>query len=458
MSTGHSDNVPMGSGVIKGIYLLAAAWLLLNASHSDFGSHSECYAAETKEVSGRGISGTIRRDMRVRSVSMSAVQVGDWPNWSGPDYDLISRETGFAKEWPKAGLKPLWTREVGTGFSSIAIAGDRLLTMGHISGKEHVWCLNPTTGEVLWEHTYPSQLIPNLHEGGPCATPTIDGDVVYVVGKEGQFFCLKLSDGSVVWNVELQKELDVPLPEWGFSSSPRVVGDQLILECGRVASFNRQTGKKIWQTEKHTAGYGSVAVFQNDGRTLLATLDCDAIRVINAADGTIVASFDWKSPYQTNSTTPIVSGDRIFVSTGYDVGCVLLQLQGSELKEIYRNRNMRNHFNNCVLLDGYLYGVDGNSHNSRSVTLNCMKLETGEVAWKQRNLGCGSLMIADQKLLILSEKGELVLAEASSAEFRQLARTKFLDGRCWTVPVLSHGRVYGRNADGKLVCVELPKS
>src|SRR5690606_23496752 len=117
----------------------------------------------------------------------------------GPFYDGISRETGFADTWPEAGLQPLWTRPIGIGFISVAVVGKRLLTMGHIDGQEHVWCLEADTGAVLWQHVYPSPLNDNLHEGGPCSTPTVDGERVFTLGKAGQLFCLALTDGRVLW-------------------------------------------------------------------------------------------------------------------------------------------------------------------------------------------------------------------------------------------------------------------
>jgi outer membrane protein assembly factor BamB len=255
----------------------------------------------------------------------------------------------------------------------------------------------------------------------------------------------------------LQQELDVKLPEWGFSSSPRVLGNQLILEAGRVVSFNKLTGKKLWQTELHEAGYGSATVFKNAGQTLIATLDCDGLRVLKADDGGEIAFTEWKSPYKTNATTPIVVGDTIYISTGYKVGCGLFRLTDGTLERVYANTNMRNHFNNSILIDGFLYGLDGDSHNGRNVTLNCVHYETGELKWKQRGLGCGSLIAADGKLIILAETGDLVLAEVASDKFKELTRTKFLTGRCWTSPILANGRVFGRNADGTLVCVTLPR-
>ncbi len=382
----------------------------------------------------------------------------DWPNWNGPTHDGHSSETGFANAWPKQGLPIEWTCEIGTGFSSMAVVGDRLLAMGHQKDHETVWCLNSQTSEVIWSHSYPGELLPNLHEGGPAATPTVDGDRVYTVGKEGQLFCLNLAYGSVLWEKKLQEDLGVKTPEWGFSSSPRILDDQLLLEAGRVVSYNKLTGEKQWQTDLHDAGYGSVAPFSQGDKTLLATLDCDGLRIVDSANGDQIAFSEWKSPYRTNSTTPIVVNDQIFISTGYKVGCALFRLQGVDLKLIYKNTEMRNHFNNSVLHNGWLYGLDGDSHNGRNVTLNCINIETGKLAWKQRGLGCGSLLVVDDKLLVLAETGDLVLAEASSKSWKELARTRFLKGRCWTAPLLANGRVYGRNADGTLVCVSLPKN
>jgi outer membrane protein assembly factor BamB len=269
---------------------------------------------------------------------------------------------------------------------------------------------------------------------------------------------LRTEDGEVVWKKELQKDLSVPMPEWGFTSSAYILNDQLILEAGRVASYNKHMGAKNWQTPEHAAGYGSATSFEHDGRILLATLDCDGLRVTDSTAGREVAFYRWDSPFLTNSTTPIVQDGVIYVSTGYQIGCGLFRLTGDQLEPIYSNRQMRNHFNNSILLDGYLYGFDGNSNLGRVVQLTCMNFATGKVAWKKRGFGCGSLMVADGKLLLLSEDGTLVLAKATPNGFEELSRSRFLEGRCWTVPLLLNGHVFGRNASGRLVCVRLPAS
>ncbi|MEQ9409717.1 MAG: PQQ-binding-like beta-propeller repeat protein [Fuerstiella sp.] len=386
----------------------------------------------------------------------AGVRAGDWPGWMGPNLNGVSTETGWSTDWPEAGLPQVWAAEVGIGFSSVSIVDGLLYTMGHAEGNETVWCLNADTGAKVWSHSYPAELNANLYEGGPGATPTVVGDHVYTLSVDGRLICLQRRTGTVIWERDLQQEFGVGLHEWGFNSSPLILDDRVIVQGGRVACFDRHTGDRIWQTERHQAGYGSVRAFAHDGRTLLASLDCDGLRITKAADGQPVAFTEWKSPYRTNATTPIVVGDMIYISTGYNVGCGLFRLQDGTLTEVYASRDMRNHFNNSVLFEGHLYGMDGNSNLGRVVTLTCMNYQTGELQWKQRGLGCGSVMVADGKLLILSEKGDLVVAEARPAGYQELARSSFLTGRCWTVPVLLNGRVYGRNAAGRLVCVQLP--
>jgi len=394
----------------------------------------------------------------VRTVSQVKVKpAASWPNWMGPKYDGVSKEKGWSTDWPDDGLSLDWSRQIGIGFSSVSIADGRLFTMGHVDGTEYVYALNVETGKPIWTHSYDCQLVDNLHEGGPGSTPTIDGDFVYTLGREGQLFCFQADDGEIVWSKELQRDLDVDLPEWGFTSSAYILGDQLILEAGRVVSYDKRTGNKNWQTDRHSAGYGSAISFKQDGSVLLATLDCEGLRIVRSDDGRQVAFEEWDSPFETNSTTPIVRNGLIYISSGYGKGCGLFRLNNDRLENIYTSRRMRNHFNNSILLDGYLYGFDGNSNLGRVVRLTCMDFNTGQVAWAERGMGCGSLMIADGKLLILGEDGTLIVAKATPKGLQELARSAFLEGRCWTVPVLLNGHVYGRNASGNLVSVSLPK-
>ncbi|MCA9065049.1 MAG: PQQ-binding-like beta-propeller repeat protein [Planctomycetaceae bacterium] len=337
------------------------------------------------------------------------------------------------------------------------MSDNRLYTMGHLRGEEIVWCLDAATGKPIWKHSYPEVLNDHLYEGGPGATPTVDGDFVFTLGIGGRLICFQRVTGEIVWQLSLKDELRLPMHEWGYNSSPRILGDQLIIECGYLVSFDRTTGQVRWKSPEHDAGYGSVAVFARGNETLLASLDCEGLRISDAETGRQIAFREWKSPFRTNSTTPIIAGDTIYISSGYNVGCGLFRLRGNELDEIYTSQQMRNHFNNSILFKGCVYGFDGNSNLGRVVRLTCMKHDTGEILWQQDGFGCGSLMIADGKLLILSDKGQLVVATASPDSFHEIARAEILNGRCWTVPVLLNGRVFARNARGTLVCVQLPR-
>lgn len=390
--------------------------------------------------------------------STTAKRTGeDWPCWRGPRGDGISRETNWSYRWSDAPPKTLWKAQVGTGFSSFSVAQGRLFTMGHSQGKDTVFCLDALTGRERWSHTYPCELVDNLHEGGPACTPTVDADRVYTVSKEGHLFCFSAADGAIRWQLELQPLLDVTMPEWGFSCSPLVVGELLILEAGRTVALDKLTGKEIWRTERFAPGYGSPALWKLGARQLIATLNNECLLVTDLKTGKVLDKASWTTSFKTSSITPIVSGDTVFISTGYNRGCALWTLNGETLEQEYENKSMSNHMNNCVLWKGHLYGFDGNSHNARQVRVACIEYSTGKSKWRERGLGCGSLLLAGNKLLLLSDEGELVVAQPSPDQFEPLARVQILSGKCWTVPVLSHGLIYCRNAAGDVACVDVRK-
>lgn len=386
----------------------------------------------------------------------------DWPQWRGPEENGITTERLPAKpEFDKVS----WRKQVGTGFSSVAVAGKRLYTMGHrgpkVGGTETVWCLNAESGEEIWTHAYPAPLIDRFYEGGPGATPTVRHDRVFTYSKHGRLHCYEAQAGKLVWQRDMLAEagLSEP-PEWGFACSPYFLNDQtLIIEAGATFALEAATGKILWQGERFTPAYGTPKAFQVDGRKLMAVMKTEGLAVVDAGNGKTVATVNWKTAFDTTATTPIVQGSRIFISTGYDRGCALFELSGDRLQKIYENKRMANHMNNSVLVDGHLYGFDGTAHRGRPTEFVCMELATGTEKWRvppSETLGCGSVMATgDGTLLILSERGELVSAPATPAGFKVTARASVLGGKCWTVPVLANSRIYCRNSRGDLVCVNL---
>lgn len=389
-------------------------------------------------------------------VPASLVVADDWPQWMGPQLNGISTERGWSPDW-QTPLQAVWSAQIGTGFSSVSVQDGRLYTMGHKDGKETVWCLNADSGEVVWSYDYRAALNDNLYEGGPGATPTVLGSHVYTLSVDGQLHCFDHATGDLQWRRDLKSDFNVGLHEWGFNSSPFIRHNRLFVQGGRIGCYALDDGSLIWSSPPHAAGYGAIRSMQVEDAQYLVSLDCDGLRISDPENGSTVAFTAWKSPFATNSTTPIIRGNTIFISTGYNVGAAAFTFDGTQLEEVYTTKRMRNHFNNSILFGDHLYGFDGNSNLGRVVTLTCLNFETGEVMWKHRGLGCGSLMIADGRLLVLSEKGDLVVADASPDGFAEQSRATILSGRCWTVPVLSGGRVFARNASGNLVCVRLPR-
>jgi outer membrane protein assembly factor BamB len=381
----------------------------------------------------------------------------DWPRWRGPDFNGISKETGWSITWPSEGPKQLWKTQLGVGFSSFAVAGNRAYTMGHRDGHDIVWCFEAGTGRENWKHRYTADLDARLYEGGPNSTPTLDGKFLFTLGRHGQLFCLDASNGSVVWKTDLMKDHGLSEPGqdwWGFSGSPLVEGDLLILNAGTHGmAFNKKTGKLAWSTGTGANGYASPVPFESGGWRGVAVFAAKSLGAVDAKTGQELWVLPWKTPYDINAADPIFSERHVFVSSGYRTGGGLFKLDGNRLTEVWRSQEMHNQLNPSLLLGGHLYGISG--QNGHGGDLRCVEFMTGKVNWKEPAAGMGSLMAADGKLIVLGERGELIIAEAKPDAFKPLARAQVLGGRCWTAPVLSHGRIYCRNAKGDCVCLDV---
>jgi outer membrane protein assembly factor BamB len=378
----------------------------------------------------------------------------DWPCFHGPDHNNISREKGWLGAWPAEGPKQLWKAAVGAGFSSVSVANGRLFTMGVVAGEETVWCLDAATGATLWKHAYPYVFKPKYYEGGSSATPTVDGDRVYALGQGGELNCFDAASGKVVWSLNIAKEHGFAVPMWGFASSPYIEGGLIILNAGsQGAALEKSSGRLVWSNGKTAAGYSSVVPLAPGDREAVVLLAAREVVALEVKSGKVIWQHPWKTEYDANIADPVLEGGKVFLSSSYGAGCALVQYDPAPPRELWRNKQIGTHINTVVLLEGHIYGVDGEAE--KPAFLKCLDWKTGELKWTQSGLGMGALMAADGKLIILSEKGELVIAAAEPGAFKALARAQVLGGKCWTTPVLSNGRVYCRNAKGDLVCVEV---
>jgi outer membrane protein assembly factor BamB len=369
---------------------------------------------------------------------------GQWPQWRGPDRDGISKETHWSSEGKE---ESLWELEVGLGYSAVSIRDGRLYTMGFDEDLQEdlIWCVDAKSGEKLWVHSYSAKIWNEFHGGGTLTTPTIVGDALYILNREGQLFCLDLKSGKPRWHRELMKELKLTLPQWGFSASPLFVDGQLIINVGSVLSVDPKTGKTLWETKDYKEAYSTPTAFSREGKKLLAVFNGYGLAILERANGKEVSSFPWKTKYEVNAASPIVIDDAIFISSGYDHGAALVAMDGKNLEEVWSTKKMRNHMDGCVLIDGYLYGFDDK-------TLTCMNLE-GKVVWSERGLGEGSLSASKDKLLVLSSKGDLIITKATPKGYAVESKTNVLSGGAyWTHPTLVDGLIYCRNSKGNLVC------
>ena len=222
----------------------------------------------------------------------------DWPHWRGPDANGISKETGWSAKWPAEGPKRLWTAKVGIGFASFAVSNGRVFTSGNTDNTDTVFCFDANTGAELWKHSYAEKLDAKYYEGGPSATPTVDGDRVYTLSKRGLLHCLDAAKGTVIWSKDLVKELKVKLPTWGFAGSAFIQGDRLLLNVGRSGTMlDKNTGKVIWSSAREETGYSTPVTFNWRGELCATLAGKKDIVTLRVKDGKEVWRHPWKTKY-----------------------------------------------------------------------------------------------------------------------------------------------------------------
>ncbi|HNX34037.1 MAG TPA: PQQ-like beta-propeller repeat protein [Kiritimatiellia bacterium] len=382
----------------------------------------------------------------------SGAAAANWPCWRGPERNGISRETGWTHAWGSAGPAVLWRASVGKGFSSFAAADGRVYTLGNADGADSVFCFESETGKLCWRHTYPCEPQPLSYEGGPSATPAVSGGRVYTFSKGGDLFCLDARDGRVIWS---KKCAPWPWREgdwkntWRYAGSPLVAADRLYMSLGESgAALDARDGKVLWESPAGHPGYSSPVPYRAGNEAALAFFSGRAAIGMVADSGKRLWRIPWQTAWDMNAADPIIHENRLFVSSGNGVGGALYDLSTEPPRELWRNKHLRLPMNSAVLWQGCLYGFNDES-------LVCVEWATGEKKWSESSVRRGSLTAADGRLVLLSENGKLVVAEAAPQAYRPLAQAQILEGRCWSVPVLSGGLLFARNAQGDVVCLSL---
>lgn len=392
--------------------------------------------------------------------SWGTVRADDWPDFLGPKRRGVSAETLWNQEWEAAEPKTAWKVQVGVGSSSMSVVGGKLYTMGaHREGREAVICLNAATGKEIWRQEYPCKFDKRMFDGGTSSTPVIDKDLVYTLSYLGDLYCWRAADGSKVWQRNLERDFKGVRPRWGWAGSPLVVGNMLIVEPGgngsSVAALEKTTGKTLWQKGSDPAAYAAPIIFSGPAMRGVALFNASGLVGINPVNGDELFRQPWKTDYDVNASQPIHRDGSFFLSTGYGTGAGLAQVSPGSTSLKWKNKAVMTQFQSGVLAGNEVYVVSGD--NSSKAELKCLDFATGTVRWSHR-VGSGSnghVIAVGGRLIVVPDSGEVLLAEAGPAGFKELGSTHPLPGRVWAPPAFSDGRLFVRNNNGTLVCLDL---
>jgi outer membrane protein assembly factor BamB len=390
----------------------------------------------------------------------------DWPQWQGPDRTNQSKETGLLREWPKDGPKKLWTfKDLGKGFGGPSIVGDRLYVQGTEGSNESLFCIDVKEGKKVWATAYSNESRASSGDG-PRANPTVDGDLIFGIGSQGQLFCID-TKGEKKWSKSLKSDLSGSMMSgWGYSESPLVDGDKVVCtpggRQGAIAAFNKSSGELLWRSKEFTdsAAYSSIVIATIGGVKQYVQMTGSSVAGIAAEDGKLL----WRQPRQARTAacaTPLVKDNFVFVTSAYGAECLLTEVIADgktfKTKAVYQHKDHQNHHGGVVLLGDYIYGHSGG--NGRPHYWACMNFKTGEIAWKSEKLGKGSCTYADGLLYCYSEgDGTVVLVDPNPKEWTEKGRFKNPDahsrGNVWTHPVVANGRLYLRD-QSNLTCFDV---
>lgn len=385
------------------------------------------------------------------STIVSTRVIDDWPQWRGKNRDGISTETGLLKAWPQGGPPLAWRAGgAGEGYSSFATAHGRLYTLGARDGREYVMAFDAATGKKVWEAQHGARF-DNDRGGGPRGTPVVDGNQLFALGASGDLASLDAATGKAAWKVNVLQQFRGRNIQWGLSESPLVLDDRVLVNAGgpgaSIVAFRKTDGSVLWKSGSDEAGYSS-AVLQRIGSVPQAIFfTAERVVGIDVRNGRELWNYPKVANRTANIATPIVRDDRAFVSSDYGTGAALLQFtpRGNNdvsLREVYFTNEMRNHHASSVLIGEYLYGFS-------SSILTAMRFDSGEVAWRHRSVGKGSVIFADDRLYLFSEGGVVGLAEATPAGYTEHGRFELRTGSLptWSHPVISDGKLYLRDQD-----------
>ena len=382
---------------------------------------------------------------------VSSLVAQDWPQILGPARNGLYTGTPLVASFPRSGPPLLWKRDVGAGFSGPAVVGGRLILFHRVKSRETVESLDALTGKTIWSVDYATAYRDDFgFDEGPRAIPVVHGGRIFTHGADGMLTSIDFATGKKLWAIDTRQVFEAPKGFFGVASSPVVDGDRVLVNVGGknagVVAFDAATGKTLWQSSTDEASYSSPVIAELNGQHTAVFFTRNGLLALDPATGAPRYQMRWRSRQaaSVNSATPIIFKDQIFLSSSYSTGAVLLQVAGNAVKPVWSgDESMSNHYSTSVLKDGYLYGFDGRQEFGQ--TLRCVEFATGKVMWNVDGFGAGSLLIADNTLVIMRESGELAFATASPKGFTFRSRAQLLPSVVRAYPAIVDGRFYVRN-------------
>ena len=387
----------------------------------------------------------------------------DWPHYLGPNFDLKP----IAKEFNANSGTVVWETTVKTGMGSLTIANGLVYTMGNngtpkdedkTKAKDFVYCLDAKSGQEKWTFDYSCLLEPRLHPGGPSSTPTIHNGKVYTLSKLGHIFCLNARTGKKIWEASAV-HYKPNKPWWGFAASPTVIGDVVIYNVGdRGLALNKDTGEIVWKSENNVVGYSTPKPLPSGmfNRPAVALFTNEDFLVLDPASGQSLATYTktWKEKSNCNGITPYIHKGHIYLNHSAH-GMARLSLSGDVFKQDWLSEDAKYPnewfaFNTHVIYKNYIYFL-----TNKGSGLSCVNAETGKRKWFNDKYDFGNLLLVGNRMIMLSEKGELIWGELGEMAFEETHRQKILDGLCWSKPILLGNLLYARSAEGSVVCLRL---
>jgi outer membrane protein assembly factor BamB len=393
-------------------------------------------------------------------LALAQSTVTDWPQFLGPERNGVYLGPALLESWPSGGPRVVWKKEIGQGLSGPVVTQGRVILFHRVSDQEVVESLDARTGSPQWRYAYPTSYRDDFgFDPGPRAAPVVASDTVYTFGAEGQLHAVSLASGKRIWSEDTMRTFKVAKGFFGAAGSPLVEDGRVIANIGGrgagIVAFDAKTGKVLWKATDDEASYSSPAGATIGGRRSAVFLTRSRFLGLDPATGQVQFQRPWRARQSAsvNAATPLIISDLIFVSAEYGPGAAVLRVDGSKLKELWSSDEvLSNHYSTSVLRDGYLYGFHGRQEFGPS--FRAVELSTGKVRWSQDGFHAGSVTLARDRLLILRETGELILAEATPAAFRPIVRAQVLPATVRAFPAVADGLLYARN-EKTLVCLDL---